>query len=68
VLGSRFPPSMIKEGGYLCHLTCSLIWFEQPVRPARVRAEKRKSEGKPGAMLSQTHSLIGAFPFGQLGG
>lgn len=48
VLGSRFPPSMLKEGEYQCHLTCSLIWFEQPVRPVRVKAGKRKCAGKPG--------------------
>ena len=43
VLGSRFPPSMLKDGDYQCHLTCSLIWFEPPVRPAHVReGGKRK--------------------------
>jgi hypothetical protein len=42
VLGSRFPPHMLVDGDYQCHLTCSLIWYEKPRRPARVKGAKRK--------------------------
>jgi hypothetical protein len=30
------PTSMLKEGDYHGHLSCSRIWFEKPRRPARV--------------------------------
>jgi hypothetical protein len=42
VLGSRFPPHMLVDGDYQCHLTCSLIWYEKSRRPARVKGAKRK--------------------------
>eukprot|EP00884_Botryococcus_braunii_P019873 jgi/Botrbrau1/656/Bobra.0161s0044.1 len=45
VLGSRFPPHMLQDGDYQCHLTCSLILFEKPRRPASVRGAKRRRTG-----------------------